>query len=94
MLDKKDKEPLSSKIQELLNKKKIPFEKEVIESTMDVSGLINMSEDGKSLIEFFNHKRFDEIPYSDIQDMRKLILSYANQEGHLIKKEDYFWISI
>lgn len=94
MLDKKDKEPLSSKIQELLNKKKISFEKEVIESTMDVSGLLNMNEDGKTLIEFFNHKRFDEIPYSDIQNMRKLILSYTNQEGHLIKKEDYFWISI
>lgn len=94
ILDKKDKEPLSSKIQKLLNKKKIPFEKEVIESTMDVSGLLNMSEDGKTLIEFFNHKRFDEISYSDIQNMRKLILSYANQEGHLIKKENYFWISI
>lgn len=94
ILDKKDKEPLSSKIQELLNKKKIPFEKEVIESTIDVSGLLNMSEQGKTLIEFFNHKRFDEIPYNDIQKMRKLILSYANQQGHLIKKEDYFWISI
>lgn len=93
ILNKKDKEPLSSKIQELLNKKKIPFEKEVIESTIDVSGLLNMSEEGKTLIEFFNHKRFDEIPYNDIQSMRKLILSYANQQGHLIKKEDYFWIS-
>ena len=93
ILNKKDKEPLSSKIQELLNKKKIPFEKEVIESTIDVSGLLNMSEEGKTLIEFFNHKRFDEIPYNDIQIMRKLILSYANQQGHLIKKEDYFWIS-
>ncbi len=94
MLDKKTKEPLSTKIQELLNKKKILFEKEVIESTMDVSGLHNMSEDGKTLIEFFNHKKIDKIPYNDIQNMRKLILSYANQEGHLIKKEDYFWISI
>lgn len=94
MLDKKNKEPLSYKIQELLNKRKILFEKEVIESTMDISGLHNMSEDGKTLIEFFNHKKIDEIPYNDIQNMRKLILGYANQEGHLIKKEDYFWISI
>ena len=82
MLDKKIKEPLSTKIQELLNKKKILFEKEVIESTMDVSGLHNMSEDGKTLIEFFNHKKFDEIPYNDIQNMHKLILSYANSDKH------------
>lgn len=94
VLDKKEKEPLSSKIQELLNKKKIPFEKEIVESTMDASGLLNMSEDGKTLIEFFTHKKFDEIPYIDIQNMRKLILSYANQEGYIIKKEDYFWFSI
>lgn len=94
ILDKKVKEPVSFKIQKLLNKKKITFEKEVIESTIDVSGLLNMSEDGKTLIEFFNHKTFDEISYDDIQNMRKLILSYANEEGHLIKKEDYFWISM
>lgn len=85
---------MSLKIQELLNKKEIPFEKELVESTIDVSGLLNMNEDGKTLIEFFYHKRFDEIPYSDIQNMHKLILSYANKEGHMIKKEDYFWISI
>lgn len=91
--DKKDKESLSLKIQELLNKRKILFKKEVVESTIDVSGILNMNEDGKTLIEFFNHKRFNEISYSDIQNMKKLILSYANQEKYLIKKEDYFWIS-
>ena len=93
ILDRKDKEPLSSKIQKLLNEKKITFEKEVIESTIDVSGLINMSEDGKTLIEFFNHKSFDEILDNDVKSMRELILSCANKEGHLTKKEDYFWIS-
>lgn len=93
ILDKKDKESLSSKIQKLLNEKKITFEKEVIESTMDVSGLLNMSEEGKTLIEFFYHKSFDEILDNDVKSMRELILSYANKEGYLTKKEDYFWIS-
>lgn len=94
ILDRKNKIPLSSKIQELLDKKKIPFEKEVVESTIDVSGLINMNEDGKTLIEFFNHIRFNDISGSDVKRMRELILSYANEEGYLTKKEDYFWISI
>ncbi len=93
ILDKKDKEPLSFRIQKLLNKKKITFEKEVIESTMDVSGLLNMSEEGKNLIEFFYHKSFDEILDNDVKSMRELILSYANKEGYLTKKEDYFWVS-
>lgn len=94
ILDKNGKEPLSSKIQKLLNEKKIAFEKEVIESTMDVSGLLNMNEDGKTLIEFFHHKNFDEISDNDVKCMREVILSYANQEGYLTKKEDYFWISL
>ena len=93
LLDTSDKESLSSRIQKLLIQKKITFEKEVVDSTMNVSGLINMSNDGKSIIEFFNHKRINEISDNDIQNMRKLILSYANKDGNIIKKEDYFWIS-
>lgn len=87
ILDRKNKIPLSSKIQELLDKKKIPFEKEVVESTIDVSGLINMNEDGETLIEFFNHIRFNDISDSVVKRMRELILSYANEEGYLTKKE-------
>ncbi len=94
ILDKKDKEPLSFKIQKLLNEKRITFEKEIIESKINVSGLLDMNKDGKSLIEFFNHKNFDEISENDAKKMRELILSYANKEGYLTKKEDYFWISI
>lgn len=94
IFERKGKEPLSLKLQKLLNHKKISFEKEVVESIINVSGLINMNEDGQTIIEFFNHKRFDEIFDSDVKNMRKLILSYANTEGYIIKKEDYFWISI
>lgn len=94
ILDKGDKESLSSKIEKILIDKKITFEKEINESKINASGLLDMNEDGKSLIEFFNHKSFDEISENDANKMRELILSYANSEGYLTKKETYFWITI
>lgn len=84
----------SYNMQKLLSEKKIPFDVEIVESTIDVSGIDKMNENGRAIIEFFYHKEFDDISDDNIQNMRNSILNYANKNGQLVKKEDYLWISI
>ena len=84
----------SYNIQKLLSEKKISFDVEIVESTIDVSGIDKMNENGRTIIEFFYHKKFDDISDDNIQNMRNSILNYANKNGQLVKKEDYLWISI
>ncbi|MCI8347480.1 MAG: class I SAM-dependent methyltransferase [Bacilli bacterium] len=84
---------LSSNMQKLLKEKKVLFDTEVVESTIDVSGMSKMNNDGKSIIEFFYHEKYEDISNDNIESMRNLILNYSNEDNKLVKREDYLWIS-
>lgn len=79
-------------INQILINNQIKFDIEVVESTIDVSGIEEMNDDGKTIIEFFKHKSFNEISTDDITDIRNKILEIANIDKKLIKKENYIWL--
>ena len=98
--DKKVKNATSSKtnndtttesIKNILSKKNIRYSVEVVETKIDVSGIKDMKEKGKTIIEFFKHERFENIPSEEIKDMRNAILGIA-KDNKLIKRENYIWI--
>ena len=82
----------SHKVKKILDKKNINYKVEIIESEIDISGIENMDEDGRVIIEFFKHKSFEEISNDEINDIREKILKIANSSGKITKKEDYIWI--
>ena len=92
VLNKESDTSLSTTLQNILNKQKISFNVEMVESTIDVSGVTEMNEDGKTIIEFFKHLKFNDISDDDIQKIRHTVLNIANEKGQLIKREDYIWI--
>ena len=51
-----------------------------------------MNENGKIIIEFLKHKRFEEISSAEINNIRNTILKIANENKIIIKREDYIWI--
>ena len=52
----------------------------------------DMNENGKTIIEFFKHKVFEEISSDEINNIRNTILNIANENKKIIKREDYIWI--
>jgi len=61
-------------------------------SDIDISGIENMNENGKTIIEFFKHEQFVNISSDEINDIRNKILNIANGNKKLTKREDYIWI--
>ena len=86
------KNSISTSIKSVLSKKKIKYEVEIVESDIDVSGIKNMNEDGKTIIEFFKHKTFNDISLDEVEEMRNKILEIVNENNKIIKREDYIWI--
>lgn len=91
MKDKRINNTIINSIKNLLSKKDIKYSVEVVESEIDVSGVKNMNDSGKTIIEFLKHERFKNIPLNKIDDIQNTILSIA-KENKLIKRENYIWI--
>jgi len=87
----KIEDTISNSVKSILSKKKVKYDVEVVESEIDVSGIEDMNENGKTIIEFFKHKGFEEISSDEINNIRNTILNIAN-EKKIIKREDYIWI--
>jgi ubiquinone/menaquinone biosynthesis C-methylase UbiE len=83
---------MSAIIQGVLSDRSIDYYVETIDSTIDVSGVTEMDDKGKTVIEFFKHQRFNEIPEDQINELRQAVLELCNSDGKLIKREDYIWI--
>ena len=97
--DKKVKDSLNSNnnsisaiVRNILDKKKIKYDVEIVESEIDASGLEEMNEKGKTIIEFLKHKRIEDISTDEINDIRNKLLNLANEKKKIIKREDYIWI--
>ena len=97
--DKKVKDSLNSNnnsisaiVRNILDKKKIKYDVEIVESEIDASGLEEMNEKGKTIIEFLKHKRIEDISTDEINDIRNKLLNLANEKKKIIKREDYLWI--
>lgn len=87
------KETISDNVKKVLSKQKVKYDVEIVDSEIDVSGIENMNENGKAIIEFFEHKRFEDISSGEIKNIRNIILKMANENKKIIKREDYIWIS-
>lgn len=83
---------LSVEAQKILKTKGIRFSVDTINSIIDASGCREMTETGKTIISFFKHKPFGEIPEEQKDKLREIILELADKDGMLTKKEDYIWI--
>ena len=88
----KDKNSTSTIVKSILSKKKIKYDVEIVESNIDVSGIEEMNEKGKVIIEFLEHKKIEDISDNRINDMRNMILNIAKGNKKIIKLEDYIWI--
>ena len=88
----KIEDTISTSVKSILSKKKVKYDVEVVESKIDVSGIEDMNENGKTIIEFFKHKGFEEISSDEINNIRNTILNIANENKKIIKREDYIWI--
>ena len=88
----KIEDTISTSVKSILSKKKVKYDIEVVESEIDVSGIEDMNENGKTIIEFFKHKGFEEISSDEINNIRNTILNIANENKKIIKREDYIWI--
>ena len=83
---------ISASVKSILYEKNIKYDVEVVESKIDISGIEDMNENGKIIIEFLKHKRFEEISSAEINNIRNTILKIANENKIIIKREDYIWI--
>ena len=88
----KDKDSTSTIVKSILSKKQIKYDVEIVESNIDVSGIEEMNEKGKVIIEFLEHKKIEDISDNRINDMRNMILNIAKGNKKIIKREDYIWI--
>ena len=86
------KDTRSTNIKKILSKMKAKYEVEVVESDIDISGIKNMNEKGKTIVEFLKHKKFEDISADEINDIRNIILNIADGNKKIIKREDYIWI--
>ena len=86
------KDTISANVKKILSKKKVKYDVEIVDSEIDVSGIGNMNDNGKTIIEFFKHERFENISSSEINDIRNIILKMSNENKKIIKREDYIWI--
>lgn len=87
-----DGNSMSTIVQDVLSKKNINYNIETVESEIDVSGVEELNDNGKTIIEFLKHKSIDEISSDEIDEMKNIILELSNENKKLIKKEDYIWI--
>ena len=87
-----NKDTLSTNIKKILSKKNVKYEVEIVNSDIDISGIENMNENGKTIIEFFKHEQFVNISSDEINDIRNKILNIAKGNKKLTKREDYIWI--
>lgn len=87
-----NKDTISTNVKKILSKKKVKYEVEMVESDIDISGIENMNENGKTIIEFFKHEKFEYILSDEINDIRNTILNIADGNKKIIKREDYIWI--
>ena len=90
-VEKNNKNQILEKIKLILTSNHVRYDIEIVESTIDVSGIYDMNDDGKTLIEFFKHKDINDISHDEIEKMRKEILAIANENKKIIKKENYIW---
>ena len=86
------KDTISTNVKKILSDKKVKYEVKTIMSFIDISGIKNMDRNGKTIVEFFKHKKFEDIPSNEINDIKNTILNIANGNDKLIKREDYIWI--
>ena len=83
---------MSTIVQDVLSKKNINYNIETVESEIDVSGVEELNDNGKTIIEFLKHKKIEDISADEIDAMKNIILELSNENKKLIKKEDYIWI--
>ena len=88
----KIEDTISTSVKSILSKKKVKYDVEVVESEIDVSGIEDLNENGKTIIEFLKHKKIEDISPDEIDDIRNKILNIANENKIIIKREDYIWI--
>lgn len=87
-----NKDTISMNVKNILSKKKVKCEVEIVKSDIDISGIENMDENGKTIVEFFKHEKFEDISSDEINNIRNTILNIADGSEKLIKREDYIWI--
>lgn len=87
-----DGNSMSTIVQDVLSKKNINYNIETVESEIDVSGVEELNDNGKTIIEFLKHKKIEDISADEIDAMKNIILELSNENKKLIKKEDYIWI--
>ena len=87
-----DENSMSIIVQDVLSKKNINYNIETVESEIDVSGVEELNDNGKTIIEFLKHKKIEDISADEIDAMKNIILELSNENKKLIKKEDYIWI--
>jgi len=87
-----DENSMSTIVQDVLSKKNINYNIETVESEIDVSGVEELNDNGKTIIEFLKHKKIEDISADEIDAMKNIILELSNENKKLIKKEDYIWI--
>ena len=87
-----DENSMSTIVQDVLSKKNINYNIETVESEIDVSGVEELNDNGKTIIEFLKHKKIEDISADEIDAMKNIILKLSNENKKLIKKEDYIWI--
>ena len=87
-----DENSMSTIVQDVLSKKNINYNIETVESEIDVSGVEELNDNGKTIIEFLKHKKIEDISADEINAMKNIILELSNENKKLIKKEDYIWI--
>lgn len=73
-----NKDTISTNVKKILSKKKVKYEVEMVESDIDISGIENMNENGKTIIEFFKHEKFEYILSDEINYIRNTILNIAD----------------
>ena len=76
---------ISTSVKSILSKKKVKYDVEVVESKIDVSGIEDMNENGKTIIEFLKHKKIEDISPDEIDDIRNKILNITNENKIIIK---------
>ena len=86
------KDDITDSIKNILSKKNIKYDIEVVESEINVSGVKDMSEDGRTIIEFFKHDKIENIPLNEVNNIKDAILSIA-KNNKLKKLENYIWIT-
>lgn len=87
-----DENSMSTIVQDVLSKKIINYNIETVESEIDVSGVEELNDNGKTIIEFLKHRKIEDISADEIDAMKNIILELSNENKKLIKKEDYIWI--